>query len=119
MRIGDWSSDVCSSDLTRCHRLMRPIHLVHLDKTRSALVLTRDLARGAMNNVTVAPITSTVKGLSTEVAIGSQQGVDDRSVISCDNIHTVPVTRLGRGVGLDRKSVVQGKRVSVRVDTGG
>src|SRR3546814_14523874 len=74
MRIGDWSSDVCSSDLTRCHRLMRPIHLVHLDKTRSALVLTRDLARGAMNNVTVAPITSTVKGLSTEVAIGSQQG---------------------------------------------
>ncbi|HEY9566209.1 MAG TPA: type II toxin-antitoxin system PemK/MazF family toxin [Nocardioides sp.] len=78
---------------------MRPIHLVHLDKTRSALVLTRDLARGAMNNVTVAPITSTVKGLSTEVAIGSQQGVDDRSVISCDNIHTVPVTRLGRVVG--------------------
>lgn len=78
---------------------MRPIHLVHLDKTRPALILTRERARGAMSKVTVAPITSTVKGLSTELVIGSQQGVDDRSVISCDNVHTVPVSRLGRVVG--------------------
>lgn len=78
---------------------MRPIHLVHLDKTRPALILTRERARGAMSKVTVAPITSTVKGLSTELVIGSQQGVDVRSVISCDNVHTVPVSRLGRVIG--------------------
>ena len=39
---------------------MREICLVHLDKTRPALVLTREVARAAMTKVTVAPITTTI-----------------------------------------------------------
>ena len=49
---------------------MRPIHLAHLDKTRPVLVLTRELVRPYLSRVTIAPITSTIRGLSTEVPVG-------------------------------------------------
>lgn len=78
---------------------MREICLVRLDKTRSALILTREAARGAMTKVTVAPITTTVKGLSSEVAVGPDNGLEHHSVVALDNVLTVPVDRLGRTVG--------------------
>ncbi len=78
---------------------MREICLVRLDKTRPALVLTREAARGAMSKVTVAPITSTIKGLSSEVRVGPANGLDHECVISLDNVLTVPVGALGRTVG--------------------
>ncbi len=79
---------------------MRPIHRASLDKTRPVLVLTRDLARPYLGQVTVAPITTTVRGLSTEVAVGRQNGLDAASVVSCDNIATIPVDRLGPQIGV-------------------
>ena len=78
---------------------MREICLVRLDKTRPALVLTRDSARGAMTKVTVAPVTSTIKGLSSEVRVGPGNGLDHDCVVSLDNVLTVPVASLGRTVG--------------------
>jgi mRNA interferase MazF len=78
---------------------MRPIHLARLDKTRPVLILTRELVRPYLTNVTVAPITSTIRGLSTEVAVGEPNGLDSDSVVSCDNIVTVPKTALGRQIG--------------------
>lgn len=78
---------------------MREIVLVRLDKTRPALVLTREVARGAMNKVTVAPITSTVKGLSSEVLVGPGNGLERRCAVSLDNVLTVPASALGRTIG--------------------
>lgn len=78
---------------------MRPIHLARLDKTRPVLILTRAVIRPHLSRVTIAPVTSTARGLSTEVPIGPANGVDDGCVISCDNIVTVPVSALGRQVG--------------------
>lgn len=78
---------------------MRPIHLAKLDKSRPVLVLTREQVRPYLTRVTVAPITSTIRGLSTEVAVGELNGLKHASVISCDNILTVPTTSLGRLVG--------------------
>lgn len=78
---------------------MREICLVRLDKTRPALVLTREAARAAMTKVTVAPITTTIKGLSSEVAVGPDNGLDHDCVIALDNVLTVPVNLLGRTVG--------------------
>ena len=46
---------------------MRPIHTARLDKTRPVLVLTREIVRPHLSRVTIAPITRTVRGLSTEV----------------------------------------------------
>ena len=78
---------------------MRPIHSARLDKSRPVLVLTRELVRPHLNRVTVAPITSTIRGLSTEVRVGPANGLDHDSVVSCDNIVTVPVSALGRQIG--------------------
>ena len=78
---------------------MREIRLVRLDKTRPAVILTRDAARTAMTEVTVAPITTTAKGLSSEVAVGPANGLDHECAISLDNVVTVPVALLGRTIG--------------------
>lgn len=78
---------------------MREICLVHLDKTRPAVVLTREAARGAMTKVTVAPVTSTVKGLSSEVPVGPGNGLDHECAIALDNVVTVPTSALGRTIG--------------------
>jgi mRNA interferase MazF len=69
------------------------------------LVLTRELVRPHLNTVTVAPITSTVRGLSTEVALGAANGLDGECVASCDNVTTIPKAALGRQIGvlLDRQ----------------
>lgn len=78
---------------------MRPIHVAHLEKARPVVVLTRGAVRPFVRNVTVAPITSTIRGLSTEVAVGPANGLDHASVVSCDNVLTIPVEWLGRQVG--------------------
>lgn len=78
---------------------MRPLHIARLDKPRPVVVLTRELIRPRLTNVTVAPITSTVRGLSTEVPVGPENGLQHVSAISCDNIQTIPKLQLGRLIG--------------------
>jgi mRNA interferase MazF len=78
---------------------VREICLARLDKTRPVVVLTREVARAAMTKVTVAPITSTVKGLSSEVPVGRDNGLDRDGAVSLDNVVTIPAALLGRTVG--------------------
>lgn len=78
---------------------MRSIHIAQLDKVRPVVILTRELVQPHMSRVTVAPITSTIRGLSTEVTVGMANGLEQESVISCDNIVTVPKSTIGRRVG--------------------
>lgn len=52
-----------------------------------------------MTKVTVAPITSTIKGLSSEILVGPDNGLDHNCVVALDNAITVPVNLLGRTVG--------------------
>ncbi len=78
---------------------MRPIHAAQLDKARPVLILTRELVRPYLTTVTVAPITTTVRGLSTEITLGPANGLDHECVVSCDNIVTIPKAALGRQIG--------------------
>jgi mRNA interferase MazF len=84
---------------------MRPIHIAQLDKARPVLILTRELVRPHLATVTVAPITTTIRGLSTEVHVDAENGLEGRSVVSCDNVTTIPTNTLGKQVGvlLDRQ----------------
>lgn len=84
---------------------MRPIHVAHLDKARPVLVLTRELVRSHLSTVTVAPITTTIRGLSTEVPVDTTNGLAGPSVVSCDNVNTIPASALGTQIGvlLDRQ----------------
>lgn len=52
-----------------------------------------------MNTVTVAPITTTIRGLSTELPLGAANGLDERCVVACDHVTTVPAAALGRQIG--------------------
>ena len=78
---------------------MRPIYLAGTDKLRPVVMLTREGVRPYLTWVTVAPITSTRRGLQTEVIVGTPNGLDHESVISCDNVQTIRATELGRQIG--------------------
>jgi mRNA interferase MazF len=79
---------------------VRSIHLAELDKVRPVLVLTREAVRPYLGRVTVAPITTTARGLASEVAVGPENGLDHASVVSCDDVLTIPTSALGRQVGM-------------------
>ena len=78
---------------------MHPIWLAQLDKARPVLVLTRDEVRAVRRLVTIAPITGTVRGLSSEVAVGQRNGLDHDSVVNLDSIATVSRDLLLRPLG--------------------
>ncbi|HEX9774471.1 MAG TPA: type II toxin-antitoxin system PemK/MazF family toxin [Actinomycetota bacterium] len=65
-----------------------------LDKVRPVVVLTRSRAAPRLRRVLVAPVTTTVRGIPTEVALGAAEGVEEGSVANLDNVHLVPVDRL-------------------------
>jgi mRNA interferase MazF len=97
---------------------MRPIHVARLDKTRPVLILTRELVRPHLTTVTVAPITTTVRGLSTEVAVDAANGLEGPSVVSCDNVTTIPKSTLGEQIGvlLDHQEEALGDAVRAAFD---
>ena len=65
------------------------------DKRRPVLILTRDSAIGVLNTVTVAPITSTMRGIPTEVFLDRSDGVPSDSAVNLDHIQTIPKNKVG------------------------
>ena len=57
---------------------------------RPVCVLTRSAAIEVLAAVTCAPITRTIRQIRSEVPVGSDEGLPEASVISCDNLVTVP-----------------------------
>jgi mRNA interferase MazF len=66
------------------------------DKQRPVLILTRSSALGFLNRVTVAPITTIVRNIPTEVILDEQDGMRTRCAVSLDNVVTVPRAAVGR-----------------------
>lgn len=65
------------------------------DKRRPVLVLTRDSAIRYLTSITVAPITSTIRGIASEVQLSLADGLQNTCVVNGDSIHTVPKAHLG------------------------
>lgn len=78
---------------------MRPIHLAMIDKARPVVILTREVARPFLTQVTVVPVTSRIRGLATEVALGRQNGFDHDCVANADGITTIAASALGQQIG--------------------
>lgn len=80
----------------------RAIYLAQLDKQRPCVLLTRQHMVSRLEWVTIAPITSQVRGIPTEVSLdaGEETGLKVASVVSCDNIRTVPKATLARQIGV-------------------
>lgn len=73
--------------------------LASLDTVRPVVVLTRDPLGRYLHSVIVGPITRTVRGLTTEVAVGPEDGVRVHSVVNLDNLQLLGRARLQRAVG--------------------
>lgn len=69
-------------------------------KARPVLVLTRPEVIDVRALVTVAEITTSVRGIAAEVELDHEAvGLDERSVVNCDGLHTVARSSLTRHVG--------------------
>jgi mRNA interferase MazF len=64
------------------------------DKRRPVLILTRDSAIGFLNALTVAPITTTMRGIPSEVFLGRADGLPADCAVNLDHILTVPKAHL-------------------------
>ncbi|MGH8242067.1 MAG: type II toxin-antitoxin system PemK/MazF family toxin [Steroidobacteraceae bacterium] len=65
------------------------------DKKRPVLVLTRNSAIAVLNSVTIAPITSTIRKIPTEVVLTRDDGLPNTCAANFDNIQTVPKSNVG------------------------
>lgn len=74
-------------------------HFTRPDKKRPVLILTRDSAIPYLSEVTIAPITSVIRGIPTEVSVGPEEGLKGPSVVNFDHLQTVAKERLKNFVG--------------------
>lgn len=78
-------------------------------KRRPVLVVSRDEVIPVLNNVVVAPVTSTIRDIPTCIPVGPDVGIDHDSVATFDNLAAVPksvlTTRLG-SLGLDGRQQI-------------
>jgi mRNA interferase MazF len=65
------------------------------DKKRPVLLLTRDSILEYLGDVTVAPITGTIRDIPSEVPLSIEDGMLHNCAINCDHIQTVSKSRLG------------------------
>ena len=63
---------------------------------RPIAIVSRDTLIPLLTSVTVAAITSTVRGLPTEVPVGPAHGLDRDCAVNCNDLATLPKARLGR-----------------------
>ncbi len=68
------------------------------DKKRPVLVLTRDSAIPMLHSVTVAPITSTIRSIPTEVVLTAEDGLPATCAANFDTLQTVPRSNIGERI---------------------
>ena len=68
------------------------------DKPRPVLVLTRPSALEYLSRVTVAPITSAIRDVPSEVVLGIDDGMKHACAVNLHNVVTVPREALSRRV---------------------
>jgi len=65
------------------------------DKKRPVLILTRNSILDVLGEVTVAPLTSTIRRIPSEVVLTPEEGLPEVRAINLDHVQTVSKTRVG------------------------
>jgi mRNA interferase MazF len=65
------------------------------DKKRPVLVLTRDSVLAYLGEVTVAPVTSTIRDIPSEVFLSKDDGMSGDCAVNCDHLQTVDKNKIG------------------------
>jgi mRNA interferase MazF len=72
------------------------------DKRRPVLILTRESSIRSLTTVTIAPITSTIRGVPTEVLLTEADGMKQVCAVNLHNMVTVSKENLGQRVAVLR-----------------
>lgn len=75
------------------------VWLAEVDKLRPVVILTRDPLGRYLHSVIVGPITSRIRGITTEVAVGQAEGLRIPSVVNLDNTQLLDRSHLRRRIG--------------------
>ena len=81
-----------------------------LDKKRPVLVLTRQSALDFLGEVTVAPVTSTIRAIPSEVVLSEADGMPRDCAVNLDHVQTVPSARVGQVIA----TLAPGRMAEVR-----
>jgi mRNA interferase MazF len=65
------------------------------DKKRPVLILTRDSVLEYLSEVTIAPITSTIRDIPSEVFLSKDDGMPRECAVNCDHLQTVSKGKVG------------------------
>lgn len=65
------------------------------DKRRPVIILTRDSALPYLTAVTIAPITTTIRSIPSEVVLSPTDGLLTECAANCDNLQTIAKSKLG------------------------
>ena len=65
------------------------------DKARPVLILSRDSVIEYLGEITVAPITTTIRDIPSEVLLTKHDGMAKDCAINCDHLQTVAKVKLG------------------------
>ena len=74
---------------------IRWYRFAHPDKRRPVVILTRDSIIPWLGEVTVAPITTNIRDIPSEVVLSVQDGLPRECAVNCDHLQTVPRGRVG------------------------
>ena len=77
------------------HGEIRWYKFVRPDKKRPVLILTRDSVLEYLGKVTVAPITSTIRNIPSEVFLSKAEGTPRNCAVNCDHLQTVSKGKIG------------------------
>ena len=73
----------------RWYRFLSP------DKKRPVLILTRDSVLEYLGEVTVAPVTGTIRDIPSEVFLSMADGMPRDCAVNCDHLQTVSKGKIG------------------------
>jgi mRNA interferase MazF len=65
------------------------------DKNRPVLILSRDSVIGYLNEITVAPVTTTIRDIPSEVILSENDGMPRECAVNCDHIQTISKNKIG------------------------
>jgi mRNA interferase MazF len=65
------------------------------DKRRPVLILTRNSVLEYLNEITIAPITSTIRDIPSEVFLSNADGMPRDCAVNCDHLQTVSKGKIG------------------------
>jgi len=77
------------------HGEIRWYKFTHPDKKRPILILTRNSVLEYLGEVTIAPVTSTIRDIPSEVFLSKTDGMRKDCAINCDHLQTVPKSKIG------------------------